>query len=340
MSRKRAAKVDFPQPRAFVGRTWGMKSWMGASLGFVLWALGVLGCTGHAPLPPRAVTLNHAGVQALGDGHLALAEARFALALEYHPRFVDAMVNLALVEMERGNFDLAARQLDEAVDINRHLAQPHHGLGVLAERKERWAEAAEHYREALRVDPGFVPSRANLARLYFESGQLDHAREQFLRLVQVAPEQPEAWAGLADSLYRLGREEQAEAVVAEAAQLHADAPEVRIHLARIAMRRGRLGDARSLLLPVARSEARAARDAWAWLGLVHLLRDDETGAIRCAEQALEQERNHPLATYVLGMGLARRGNPDAASWLSRARKLSPGNSVIADALERSRGSTR
>lgn len=289
----------------------------------------VLGCSGTAPLPPKAVTLNQDGVDALARGDLALAEARFALALEYHPRFVDALVNLGLVEMERGNFELARRKLDEAVDINRHLAQPHHGLGLLEERSDRWDRAAEHYREALRVDPGFVPARANLARLYFEGGQLDHAREQFLRLIQVAPDDPVGYAGLADTLYRLGRDDEAESIVVEAIEYLGDeAPELRIHRARIELRRGNAGEAIALLTPLTKRDGPAARDAWAWMGIAHLLERRIPEAVRCAERALTIRRDHPLATYVLAVGLAEAGDPDAKAWLIRARQLSPDNSVI------------
>ncbi len=310
------------------------KTWL-TVVALLLGCAGCAGCAGQAPLPPKAVDLNQAGVEALAHGDLTLAQARFALALEYHPRFVDALVNLALVEMERGNFDLARQKLDEAVGLNRHIAQPHHGLGLLEERSERWARAAKHYREALKVDPGFVPARANLARLYFESGRMDHAREQFLRLIQVAPDDPHGYAGLADSLYRLGREEEAERVVAEAVEyLGDDEPVLRIHRARVELRRGNMTIARQLLATLTQVGGPASRDAWAWLGMTYLVTGYHVEAVRCAEQALSFDRNHPLATYVLAMGLSESEDPDAEAWLARARQLAPGNSVIAHALQR------
>jgi Flp pilus assembly protein TadD len=67
-------------------------------------------------------------------------------------------------------------RLNDAVSINRHVAQPHHGLGLLAEREGRAEDAIARYLEALAVDPGFVPSRANLARVYFDQGRLELAR--------------------------------------------------------------------------------------------------------------------------------------------------------------------
>ncbi|HEY3594424.1 MAG TPA: tetratricopeptide repeat protein, partial [Polyangiaceae bacterium] len=129
----------------------------------ILTATGLIaGCAGTAPLQPKAVQLNRAGTEALAGGDLETAEARFALALEYHPRFVEALVNLGLVEMQRGNFARARLDFERALRINSDLAQPHHALGVLAERERRPDVAAEHYREALRVNPGFAASRGNL----------------------------------------------------------------------------------------------------------------------------------------------------------------------------------
>src|SRR5208282_5769946 len=52
------------------------------------------GCTGVAPLPPRAVLLNAAGADALARGDLSTAEAELSVALEYSPRFVEGWVNL------------------------------------------------------------------------------------------------------------------------------------------------------------------------------------------------------------------------------------------------------
>lgn len=172
----------------------------GRSLPIVLFAFVSFilhfGCASAAPLPPKAAELNQAGIEAMKTGDLEMASARFSLALEFHPKFVDALVNLGLVDMQRGSFKQARKRLEKAVSINRHVAQPHHGLGVLCEREGAAERAVGHYKAALEVDPGFAPSRANLARLYFVSGHLDYAREQFLRLTEVAPEVGAAWAGL------------------------------------------------------------------------------------------------------------------------------------------------
>src|SRR6478609_8743317 len=98
----------------------------------VVW---LAGCSGSAPLPPQAVALNRAGAEALARGDLETADARFNLALEYSPRFVEALVNQGLVELQRGNFDRARELVVRARRLNPDVAQPHHALGVLAARR-------------------------------------------------------------------------------------------------------------------------------------------------------------------------------------------------------------
>jgi tetratricopeptide (TPR) repeat protein len=164
-----------------------------------------LGCAGSAPLPAKALDLNQAGVAALAAGDLETADARFSLALEYNPHFVEALTNQGLVELQRGNFDRARKLFTRARRLNPDVAQPHHALGVLAERERRPDLASENYYEALRVDPGFAPARSNLAHLLYEGGLYEDALVQFKRLVEVTPDDPEAFAGLAGTLLHLER---------------------------------------------------------------------------------------------------------------------------------------
>jgi tetratricopeptide (TPR) repeat protein len=291
-------------------------------------ALVGLGCAGTAPLQPKAVQLNRAGTEALSAGDLETAEARFALALEYHPRFVEALVNLGLVDMQRGNFSRARLEFERARRINADLAQPHHALGVLAERERRPDVAGEHYREALRVNPGFAPSRGNLARMLFAAGRYDDAREQFLRLVEVAPTELAGRAGLAETLLQLDRGEESDAVVDRALRDFGPVPSL-VMLA-----------AAALLLPLTRAGDDNARAAWSWIAMGRLARRDDAGAFEACEKAFALDRNDALATYVVAMGL--RGNRDrrALPWLERAHLLSPHNAVLFDELRKARAERR
>jgi tetratricopeptide (TPR) repeat protein len=277
-------------------------------------ALLHLGCASRPPLPPEAITLNDQGIQFLARGELETADARFRLALEYNPRFVEALVNLGLVELERGNFTRAGQLLDRARRINEHVAQPHHGLGVLAERMGDREAAAVHYRSALEVDPGFAPARLNLARLLFDANELYHAKEEFSKLIQVTPNIAEAYAGLAETLIRLGRPREAERIVESQARRFPESSELQVLLARSELKSGKTDEAvRRLGALTERGDADAAL-AFSWLAVAELARSRPEYAIGAAKRALALDADSRVARLALRTALAALGDPRASEW--------------------------
>jgi tetratricopeptide (TPR) repeat protein len=293
------------------------------ALAVFAWACGACGC-GTTALPPKALALNESGAAALAAGDLAVAEARLQVAIEYSPRFVEAWVNLGLVELRRGNLDAAKRDLEKARDINPDLPAPHHGLGLLFDARDMGREAELNYRAALKVDPGFAPSRWNLARRLFARGAFEEAREQFLRLVEVAPEREEGWLGLAECYVRLGREGEADDVIARARTRFGDDADVVLLVARQLLRRGAFDAAESSLAALThdRSPSRRAA-AWAWIAVAREGRGDVEGAIDAADEALAIDRDHGVATFAMAKALEARGDPQAAAWLAKSRRLAP-----------------
>jgi protein O-GlcNAc transferase len=288
-----------------------------------LGALLLAACSGSVPLPAKALELNRTGVEALARGDLETADARFSLALEYSPRFVDALTNQGLVELQRGNFARAEQLFSRARRLNPDVAQPHHALGVLRERERRPDLASEHYHEALRVDPGFSPARSNLARLLFAARLFEDALVQFKRLVEVAPEQPLGHAGLAETLIRLGRIPEAELVVTTALERLPGAPELQILEARTRIRHGDYEGAVQLLTPLARGRDDTAVAALGWLATAELARGRARHAVGAAQRALALDAQDPVATYALGRALLELADPAAETWLKRASVLAP-----------------
>lgn len=283
--------------------------------------LAVSACAGTAPLPEKAIALNDAGARALAAGDLELADARLSVALEYSPHFVEALVNLGLVEAERGNFARARQLFLRAQRLNPDVAQPHHGLGLLAEREHRPDRAGEHYRDALRVDPGFAPARANLGRLLFEGGKLEAARIQFQRLIEIAPDDPSGFVGLAETLIRLGRIAESEAVTERARARFAEHPALELLTARARLRRGDVEAAIQILVPVTGRGDDYAAAAFAWLATAELARGQPHHAVGAARRALALQPDEPVAVRVLADALARLGDPAAPAWAERAARL-------------------
>lgn len=289
---------------------WG-RSWL------VLAALLVVGCVGAAPLPPRALELNQAGAEALAAGDLETADARLSLALEYHPRFVDALVNLGLVELQRGNFSRARRLLARARRYNQDVAQPHHGLGVLAEREGDPRRALGHYRDALNIDPGFYPARANAARLLFAVGLVGDSLLQHRRLMEAAPEQPEGSVGLVECLLRLGRVAEADAELAVALERFPGHPAFELLAARQALRQGQPRQALERLAPLVQRHDELTPTALAWSAAAALALERPEEAALLLTRALELDPAEPaaralwsrLALSTEARGLAPQGDP-------------------------------
>ncbi len=77
---------------------------------FLIALAGLSGCGGGV-LSPEAVEHNGRGAELLAAGELDGAEARFHLAVEYHPRFPEPRANLGVVALERGSLARAERHL-------------------------------------------------------------------------------------------------------------------------------------------------------------------------------------------------------------------------------------
>ena len=261
----------------------------------------LVGCSTIPPLPPKALELNQNGAAALAAGDLATAEARFAVALEYSPRFTEAWVNLGYVELRRGNLQQARKHFIKARDLNPDLPAPHHALGLLADRRDIGKEAEGHYRQALKVDPGFAPARSNLARRLFQRGAFEESREQYLRLTQVEPDAIAGWLGLAECLLRLDREGEADDVIGRARLRFGDAPELVMLVARQLLRREAFAEAEEVLAPLTDDADRPrAAAAWAWIGVARLARGDRAGSSDAAREARAIDHGNAVAAKLLG----------------------------------------
>jgi tetratricopeptide (TPR) repeat protein len=269
-------------------------------LSITLAPLAAVGCSTVPPLPPKALELNQNGAAALAAGDLTTAEARFAVALEYSPRFTEAWVNLGYVELRRGNLERARKHFIKARDLNSDLPAPHHALGLLSDRRDLGKEAEGHYRQALKVDPGFVPARSNLARRLFQRAAFEESREQYLRLTQVEPDAMAGYIGLAECLLRLDREGEADDVIGRARVRFGDVPELTMLLARQLLRREAFAEAEEILAPLTDDADRPrASAAWSWIAVARLARNDREGSRAAAREALALDKGNEVATSLL-----------------------------------------
>lgn len=259
------------------------------------------GCASNPPLPPKAIELNQNGAAALAAGDLETAEARFGVAIELSPRFTEAWVNLGYVELERGNLERARKDFVKARDLNPDLPAPHHALGLLADQRGLGKEAEGHYRQALKVDPAFIPARENLARRLFERKAFDDAREQYLRLTQVQPDALQGYVGLSECYFRLDREGDAADLIGRARARFGDIPEVRMLVARLQLRGEAFAEAEETLAPLTGDANRSrASAAWAWIAVSRQARGDTKGSKQASGEALALDPTNAVAMVAAG----------------------------------------
>ena len=115
--------------------------------------------------PDNVPALLNLGRVAEQRGSLGEAAARLKAAYAIDPTDRAVLVNLATVDVKLGRPDEAIPLYEEALRLgmaDAYLA--HNGLGVALMNKGRVAEAAAHFREALRLKPDYEFARANLGR--------------------------------------------------------------------------------------------------------------------------------------------------------------------------------
>jgi tetratricopeptide (TPR) repeat protein len=145
---------------------------------------------------------------ALGKvGRLDDAAAAFRAALAANPKLVQALFNLAGL--------LAATEPAEAMEHYRAVLRlepenpiAHHELGRLLAAADRTAEALPHFREVVRIEPGYSQGRINIGVSLAVLERWEEALLQMRETARLEPESAEAHHNLSSVLLRLGHLEE------------------------------------------------------------------------------------------------------------------------------------
>lgn len=118
-------------------------------------------------LSPRpAGTYRDLGDVLLQQNKLDEATAAYEAALNLNPEMTQVRVNLARIDMARGDTDSAIARLRRALEINSGEAAGWLLLGDTLAQARKFAEAAESYEEALRLDPDNAETHARLGFVF------------------------------------------------------------------------------------------------------------------------------------------------------------------------------
>ncbi len=139
------------------------------------------------------------GIAYMAKGQVALAIPHFKKAIDIKPDFAAARNNLGAAYIALEDWD-AAIACFEVLTKDLLYATPHYPLANMAKayyEKKNYGEAQRYYKEALKVEPGFVNALYGLGKTHMATGTVKKAAEYFERATEAAPM-------LADAHFELG----------------------------------------------------------------------------------------------------------------------------------------
>lgn len=137
----------------------------------------------------------------LGDAYLGLKDSSLAQysydqAVALDSSYVEAMVCSADIIMNRGNAELAIRQLRSQMELIPNNAQLHNALGCAFRLADNLPEAQANFEQAVQLDGEYLVARKNLAVLQIDNRDLDDAILNLETMLDINPNQADVYTCL------------------------------------------------------------------------------------------------------------------------------------------------
>lgn len=152
----------------------------------------------------QAVTLEPSDTESLyaigaiheNRGNFDLAARAFAGVCAIEPDNALALQGLGIAHFDARRFAEAEAPLQKAVEIDGSLWRAHNTLGILADRRDQYDVAVEHYTLAIQAQPTIASIRNNRGYSKYLSGDLEAAKRDFLAALDIDPEFERAWQNI------------------------------------------------------------------------------------------------------------------------------------------------
>jgi tetratricopeptide (TPR) repeat protein len=129
--------------------------------------------------------------------------------LERDAQFVLAHEQIALLEMNRGEFEQAVEHLREACKMAPELPEARLHLGKALCQLGKFQDAIEPLQQQTRLQPKNTEAWFRLGQAYLEMEQPEQAKQAFQSAIDAFADCAPAWFGMAQALDRLGDKEKA-----------------------------------------------------------------------------------------------------------------------------------
>ncbi len=125
---------------------------------------------------------------------------------------VPALINLANIESEDGNFDRAEPLYKKALDLNPNDIDARLNYADMLYREKRLHEALEEYRNAVILNPNIPEISNNLGIILKDFGEYEEALGLFFNALLKKPEQEEFSVNIAETIILLSRSDKEKAL--------------------------------------------------------------------------------------------------------------------------------
>jgi tetratricopeptide (TPR) repeat protein len=251
------------------------------------------------------------GLDRQRTGDLAGAEAIYAAILEQAPDdgMVRTLLGLALCAGDR--FEAGIQTIRDAI-AGTGGAFACFSLGQAFASRARLLEAAEAFRQSLRLQPGVPAAHIGLGQVLAVLGDHAEAAAAFRTALELDPTNAEAYAGAGKLLHQSGRPQDALAHLHTAIELAPARSEFRVALGCALLALGQTDDAAAATCQAAALDPNSAV-AQLQLGDIRHRQRDHAAAETCYRRAIELSPTLPEAHCHLSNALHSLGRFEAAA---------------------------
>ena len=140
--------------------------------------------------PESASVHKNLGRALAGKGEVDQAAAQFNEVVRIDQKFPGVHESLGRLLARKSDFEGAIQQFQQALDEDANSPEAHNGIAVALVNKGRWREAVPHFERALALKPDFVEAHFNLGdTLYYLAQRPAEALEHWRAVLRIDPNQ-------------------------------------------------------------------------------------------------------------------------------------------------------
>lgn len=238
-----------------------------------------------------------------------------------------AHTNLGAAWFSRGDLRQAEAALKQALQLNPDYLPARNNLGLLYDRQGEPDKAIAQYQEILSRHPQLLEAHLNLGAIYLRQGRLQLAATEFEAARQLNPDHPAVHANLGNLWSKQGWLDQALAAYQQALRLDPDDPQIHHNLGITHLEQGRYDEAVSQFRETLRLKPDWAQ-AHLSLGNAYQRQERLQEAIASYQQALALDPNVDAAHNNLGGIYGQQGRfAEAAAEFKKSLRLNPRSAV-------------